>query len=325
MTDAPQIERQRQGGHIIETATNAAGEKQLANQARFLGLLHDTPLVPRLYGYDNSTLDMEDLGDAARLDAPESPVQDEERFYRNCIWLLLTLNNRGIHHGDLTSPNILVRNDYPVVLDWRESRLEQETGSDKRKKPDAFYLWKSVADFTPDGSRLVRRWLAIHADLGWSQDRLKGLRLLDAGAGAGYFCAMAQAEGATAVGIEDSPIAEQAQVYWGSAGCIFERRNLVDWKSWDFPIVLLLSVWPYIIQQRSREEAEALLEKIIKEAGVLYFETQLAGDGPGPDFLATDDDVAELLGRFGKAKALVTLPVTGRPASRTVWKIKKDQ
>jgi hypothetical protein len=268
---------------------------------------------------------MEDLGDAARLDAPESPVQDEERFYRNCIWLLLTLNNRGIHHGDLTSPNILVRNDYPVVLDWRESRLEQETGSDKRKKPDAFYLWKSVADFTPDGSRLVRRWLAIHADLGWSQDRLKGLRLLDAGAGAGYFCAMAQAEGATAVGIEDSPIAEQAQVYWGSAGCIFERRNLVDWKSWDFPIVLLLSVWPYIIQQRSREEAEALLEKIIKEAGVLYFETQLAGDGPGPDFLATDDDVAELLGRFGKAKALVTLPVTGRPASRTVWKIKKDQ
>ncbi len=48
-----------------------------------------------------------------------------------------------------------------------------------------------------------------------------------------------------------------------------------------------------------------------------------AGDGPGPKHLVTDDDVGNMLGQWGNPKPCITIPVVGRPASRTVWMVRK--
>ena len=55
---------------------------------------------------------------------------------------------------------------------------------------------------------------------------------------------------------------------------------------------------------------------------VLFFETHLRGDGPGPDFLESNTDVAAMLNRLGKIEALTTTPVAGRDAYRTVWSVR---
>jgi hypothetical protein len=70
-------------------------------------------------------------------------------------------------------------------------------------------------------------------------------------------------------------------------------------------------------------KAKEVLEQVIRDAGVFFFETQLWGDGPGPNFLQTDDDVQGLLLSVGAkvAKPLATFPVTGRPGRRTVWRV----
>ena len=58
---------------------------------------------------------------------------------------------------------------------------------------------------------------------------------------------------------------------------------------------------------------------LIERTAILFFETQYAGDGPGPDWISDDDDCRGMLEDLGakKAEPLVTIPVTGRPAART--------
>lgn len=108
-------------------------------------------------------------------------------------------------------------------------------------------------------------------------------------------------------------------------GCLFWQANIMDFtfENFDLDVILLFSTWAYIYNDYGRERAFQLLADIVKSCGILFFETQLAGDGPGPDFLVTDDDVANMLGQFGTPQPLATIPVTGRPASRTVWRVSR--
>ena len=74
-----------------------------------------------------------------------------------------------------------------------------------------------------------------------------------------------------------------------------------------------------------RDAGDCVFDRKAAKAAILFFETQLAGDGPGPAALKTDDDVAQLLHSLGAStvNAIATYPVTGRPASRTVWEVRK--
>jgi len=63
------------------------------------------------------------------------------------------------------------------------------------------------------------------------------------------------------------------------------------------------------------------MEKLAKRSSQLFFETQLYGDGPGLPEHKTDDDVYKFLKQFGKVEKLVTIPVFGRDAARSVWRI----
>ncbi len=64
---------------------------------------------------------------------------------------------------------------------------------------------------------------------------------------------------------------------------------------------------------------------MIRQAGVFFFENQLAGDGPGPAFLQEDKDIRAMMFCLGATTVNVigTFPVTGRPASRTVWMVQR--
>ncbi len=90
-------------------------------------------------------------------------------------------------------------------------------------------------------------------------------------------------------------------------------------------VVMMFSTWPYIVIDFGWDAATDVLARIIRDNAVLFFETQLAGDGPGPVALKTDDDVEKLLRSLGASTVnnIGTFPVAGRPASRTVWEVRK--
>jgi RIO-like serine/threonine protein kinase len=52
----------------------------------------------------------------------------------------------GIRHGDLTRPNVLIRDNRPVLLDFAESRLTTDPRPDKRPGGDVFWLKCTVQE-----------------------------------------------------------------------------------------------------------------------------------------------------------------------------------
>lgn len=333
------------GGVVVKKAYTLPDVDGLRNEARFLRELEGTGVAPRLYTCQVApsegclyAISQEDLGES-------QPVQNGEDFRRHMARLLWTLHKHGVRHGDATSGNIIIRDDKPMLVDFQQSNYYSEGPPQKRPLADSYFLWRFVAG-TPaiehpvaDTPRVVRRWLAVLGELGGlaPNNPLQGKTLLDLGCFQGDFCAMAAADGMWAHGVDtggfNSEIdsIREANRLWGpmggiprgQPGCSFQKTNLVTRPRFDHDVVLLFSTWPYIVRDYGRQVALDLLQSIMSECGVLFFETQLAGDGPGPDFLVTDDDVANMLGEFGTPQPLVTIPVTGRAASRTVWKVIK--
>lgn len=144
--------------------------------------------------------------------------------------------------------------------------------------------------------------------------------------------AWAACEGMAATGIDTGGLRtgedsiEIARSLWADMPeAKFIKANLMELKprALKADVSLHFSAWPYLVRDYGQEAAEGFLKRAIKGAGVLYFETQLAGDGPGPMFLPDLDSVEALLKRCGAhaVKPICTLPVAGRPAERTVWRV----
>ncbi len=146
----------------------------------------------------------------------------------------------------------------------------------------------------------------------------------------GDFVAMAATDGMIAYGVDQGGFSqgidsiEEGRKLWDDMpGVTLTQGNILDTPDFNYDVVMCFSAWPYIVQDYGRERAEKLLAEIVGQCGVLFFETQLAGDGPGPDFLSEDSDVANMLGQFGEVEDICTIPVTNSPASRTVWRVEK--
>ena len=322
----------KENGAITKHAHNTPNIEGIHNEARMLRKLSGTGFAPELLEEGGDYIIQEDLGES-------QPVESGEVLRRNAVWLLWTLRQHRISHGDLTNVNTIIKDDRPVAIDFQQSRFFDEEMPDKRKCSDSYYLWRTIAgvparQHPPDCPRVIRRWYAVLGALeGFALGNpLEGMSLLDLGCFHGDFCAMAAAEGMVAHGIDqggfrsgEDSIAE-ANIAWADmAGKVrFSKQNILDCDNFHYDAVLLFSTWAYIYRDFGREQAFMLLERIMAECGTLFFETQLNGDGPGLDFLVTDDDVASMLGRFGTLQLLVTIPVTGRPASRAVWKVTKQ-
>jgi tRNA A-37 threonylcarbamoyl transferase component Bud32 len=75
-------------------------------------------------------------------------ITDPAAFMAHLCPALEALKAAGIRHGDLTRPNVLVRDNRPFLIDFAESRLWDDPRPDKR--PDAndyYYLEKTMEDY----------------------------------------------------------------------------------------------------------------------------------------------------------------------------------
>ncbi len=305
-------------------------------EATMLAIMADSGYTPDLFDHGADYIDQTDLGDT-------EPYTDGELFRRNCVKMLATIRANGLRHGDLIGSNIITRGNHPYAIDWQEGHLLTEPAPQKQPWSDSHLLMRHIvgtagADGQMDIPRVARRWDAVLGALGATMNfrlPLKGKTFLDLGCFQGDFVALAAAEGMHSSGIDQGGFRsgensiEIARELWKGFpfGHIqFDQLNITNdrgFGGWD--VVMMFSTWPYIVQDYGWDIATETLARIIKDNEVLFFETQLSGDGPGPVALKADDDVAQLLRslRASTVNNIGTFPVTGRPASRTVWEVRK--
>lgn len=312
--------------------------KALMNEAECLQAMDGSGYTPVLIHEGSDYIDQEDIGDT------ETP-NDMEEWRRNCIKMLAEIRARGLRHGDLVGSNIITIGNHPYAIDWQEGHLLTESAPQKQPWSDSALLMRHVAGtYGPDGQldtpRVARRWGTVLGALGADRDftlPLKGKSFLDLGCFQGDFVALAAAEGMHAEGIDqggfrsgensiETGLKVWADFPFGKIALYVDqivRDSPNQWYGWD--VVMMFSTWPYIVQDFGWERACELLHNIIERNEVLFFETQLYGDGPGPEQFKTDDDVAALLFNEGATtvKNIGTFRVTGRPASRTIWEVRK--
>lgn len=307
----------RLGDSVVKEARDEENTEALANSYRFFRALEDTPYIPELLGYE--------IGKLTYRYEEDVPVTDTEAARRNIIRMLHVFRQRHIIHGDLTRPNLLFhKGNSPVALDWDQSIFTHEPKPQKRPKSDAAHVWPAVVEKAGDPSRVIQRWIACMPHLekyfGWGN-------LLDLGTHMGDFPAIASAQGLKGEGVDDEyirPCIQESRDMWGRYGCIFYKEDIVSYLQQPdiySEIIMMFSTWPYIVQQQGKEVADQVLQRCVDSSSVFLFETQYAGDGPGPDFLKNDEDAVDYLSKYGETTKVITLPVPGRESSRTVWKI----
>lgn len=290
------------GATLIKLAFTEIEQKFLENEARFLTHLRGTGFAPKLISLDGARLMVEYLGKS-------EPVTDETVFRRNCIKLLETLKSHGIRHGDIVAKNVIVKDNRPMLTDFHQSKYEDEPGPDKRPEGDAYHLWKTALELSPDTSRHLRKWLAIRPHL------TRGGVLVDVGCAQGDYLLMARAEGICKeyYGIDRN--CQDALI--DNVTCAELGASIPVGQCDD---VLFLSVYAHIAREYDQARADRVLEALMKQADHLFFETQLEGDGPGVH--KSDEDVYEMLAAYGEVERLTTIPVAGRePHKRSVWRV----
>ncbi len=313
----------------------------IQNETRMLEAMEGSTFTPMVLSSGDDFVVQADAGDSRTPD-------DMEAYRRNCVKMLATIRARNIRHGDLTGSNIINQGDWPIAIDWQEGHFLDEPAPQKQPFSDSFLLMRHLeGTLGPDGQadtpRVARRWRAILGDLAAQFNFTLPLRdktFLDLGCFQGDFVALAAAEGMTAVGID--------------AGGFRSGENSIEigYKLWrDFPfgklslanmdimnikdyrikppelndVTMMFSTWPYIVNHYGMPKAWRALSDITKATHVLYFETQLHGDGPGIEAIKTPRDVEDMFSGMGTtAKPIITIPVTGRPAERTVFRVTRN-
>jgi len=106
------------------------------NEWYALETLRPTGLVPIAWRIDDETIQMECL--------VSNPVYDPDKFLKNCDWALGVILNKGLRHGDITTPHVFVASDMPIIIDWGESRIIGDPRPDKRREGDEYWLIKTA-------------------------------------------------------------------------------------------------------------------------------------------------------------------------------------
>lgn len=308
----------------------------LVREARMLRLMEAAApgFAPRLLADEqDGHLIEEDVG-------PPDPIADENALRYAAIDLLRAIRLAGLRHGDLSGSNLIPLDGGRrlVAIDWQEAHLLGESAPPKSDLTDSYLLMRYLASATEDTTRTARRWMAILRNLCAARINdgplpLDGLSFVDLGAYEGDFCALAACERMHAVAIDrGGPLVDEDSIATGEArwrdfGSAIEWRH-DDIRRWplgeaEADVVLCLSTWPYVVREYGRGFGELFLRQLIDRSRVLYFETQLAGDGPGPDFLPDVRSVHNLLVECGAGavEAIAAIPVSGREAIRTLWAV----
>lgn len=282
----------------------------LANAARMYRILEPSGTTPKLRSHVAGLLVLERIRGSYVADVQWSEMD----FFWGCIDLLRALQGAGIKHGDLTAKNLVVRDNRPLAIDFQEAVFVKDAIETKRPESDAEILWQAAIDITGDQDRRLRRWQLL-------REHVRGLTV-DIGANAGHFCALARLDSAA------------TKIFWIDSDpemrTVAEALDVADQYfvgdatrfNYQSETVLLLSTWAHFIDQIGWDLAIGWLANLIKGADQVLFETQYFGDGPGPKEFQNDLDLLHWVQKVGgKAERLGAIPVHGRLASRTVWRL----
>lgn len=212
------------------------------NEARMLRELSGTGAAPELIEEGDDFIIEEDLG-------VNQPVESGEALRRNGVRLLWTLQQHRISHGDPWLGNIIIKDDRPMLVDFKMSRFFDEPRSDYRETSDQYHFWLNLAKVPsrrkpPAASGIIHRWLAVVVALGGEApgNPLEGKTLLDLGCKRGDFCAMAAAAGMVAHGVDnDESLIAEARALWADMEkkVAFSKSNLLDCTNSRYDVVLL--------------------------------------------------------------------------------------
>ena len=300
-------------------------ETAIHNEAMMLDLMVGSGYAPTMIDIGDGELTQSDVGIT-------EPPTDGELWRRNLVRMLAEIRARGLRHGDLKGANIITRGNRPWAIDWQESHYLKDVAPQRAPLSDSYMLMQHIQGTLDsagrfDIPRVARRWRTVLDGLGARATGLplRGKTFLDLGCFQGDFL---DAGGFR----ENENSIEIGKELWN--GFPFGEIHLLQQDISTFPhcescdaqfdVAMMFSTWPYIVQDFGRVKAEQVLSDLIDHSGVLFFETQLAGDGPGPDFLKTDEDVENELMWLGgnEIDALATFEVSGRPGKRTVWRVR---
>ena len=160
-------------------------------------------------------------------------------------------------------------------------------------------------------TRSSEQWRIISSLVGF-QDKI----ILDLGCGKGDILTFAAEAGAYSAGVDnDRSNIDYIKSTYPEIEAIYEDIDrLLAWPQSD--IVICFSVLPYL------PRPEHTLQWINIHSEVSLIECQYAGDGPGFDFLKTNDDMEKWLlsaGQFSEVKAIGYTLVEGRDKRRYIW------
>lgn len=313
-------------GLLLKKSFNVKEAEWLKNSWRFLQAMKHTGFAPYPRGIEIPKNAPEHVH--VRMDFIEAnPITDKMTALRQGLHLLLTLRMKEIVHGDLTDVNVIWSNNIPVAIDWDQSNFAIcEARPQKRPKDDATHFYPVILKRAGDPSRLLRRWMAVREHIkyyrGWGT-------FLDIGTHKGETVAMAKIDGFIPYGIDNEtirPCIDIANEWWGRYGChftVWDALNFAALGNKRYNVISMLSTWPYIYNKNNIDGID-ILKECVERSDIFVFETQLCGDGPGPEFLKTKDDVIQLLkGQGAKSvEEAITIPVDGRDAERTTWIVK---
>lgn len=108
----------------------------IENEIYFLGLSGLEGAVPESERFDKYTIRMQDLGKS-------EPITNFERARDSADRVLWRLEISKVKHGDLSEPNIIVKNNHIYVLDFAESRNITDPRPDKKGR-DSVLLYETI-------------------------------------------------------------------------------------------------------------------------------------------------------------------------------------
>ncbi len=322
-----------QGNDLHGVDLYGLNESAIHNEAFMLDVMSGSGFTPDLIDIQDGELTQTDMG------ITETP-KDAEQWRQNLVKALAMIRARGLRHGDLKGANVITRGDKPWIVDWQESHFLGDVPPQKTPFSDSYLLMQHIegtpgADGFRDVPRVARRWRAVLGSLGATMSvtlPLKGKTFLDVGCFQGDFVALAASEGMWAKGIDvggfrpgENSI-EIGRSIWANfpyGDIKLAQVDAAGFHDYFHDVVMMFSTWPYIVAHYGYDWGVDLLRKIVEQSGVFFFESQLSGDGPGPHFLKTDEDISILFVSLGArtVEPIAIFPVTNRSAERTIWRI----
>lgn len=113
----------------------------IENELYCLKKMYPSGFVPSAYRYDKYTIVMFDLGESEK-------VTNRSTFVYNVRNALFELAKHGIRHGDITPYAMIVKNNFPYMIDFAESRLIGDPRPDKRKEGDEYWAERTIDELT---------------------------------------------------------------------------------------------------------------------------------------------------------------------------------